>query len=470
MSTQRRILGLLCLVAIYIAVQVLIPRPAAVTPAGWRLFGIFAATIFGLVIQPIAGGALVLTAVTLSAIFGGLGIEQALAGYADSSVWLVLAAFFIARALLKTGLARRIALFFVRMFGKSSVGVAYSLSLSDMVLATAIPSNGARSGGVILPIMRSISELYGSHPGPTAGLMGTFLTTAVYQSICVTTAMFYTGQASNPLAAGIALKQFHYTITWGSWFMAGLVPGLCSLIVLPLLISKLSPPGIRKTPEAAAFARRELEAMGQLRWPEWVTLGVFISVCTLWVTASYNHLEIGVTALLGACVLLLTGVLDWEDVKNEKAAWDIFVWYGGLLRLGKALGEVGVTTAFAQNVGAHFSGAGWFVLFGGALLVYFYAHYGFASITAHLLAMFAPFAAVLVGKGAPIGLIMYSFAIFANFAAGLTHYGTTPSPMFYATDYVPFGKWWGIGFLMSLVNLLIWTTIGFAWWKYLGIW
>ena len=239
--------------------------------------------------------------------------------------------------------------------------------------------------------------------------------------------------------------------------MAGLVPGLCSLIVLPLLISKLSPPGIRKTPEAAAFARRELEAMGQLRWPEWVTLGVFISVCTLWVTASYNHLEIGVTALLGACVLLLTGVLDWEDVKNEKAAWDIFVWYGGLLRLGKALGEVGVTTAFAQNVGAHFSGAGWFVLFGGALLVYFYAHYGFASITAHLLAMFAPFAAVLVGKGAPIGLIMYSFAIFANFAAGLTHYGTTPSPMFYATDYVPFGKWWGIGLLMSFVNLLIWT-------------
>ena len=240
MSTQRRILGLLCLVAIYIAVQVLIPRPAAVTPAGWRLFGIFAATIFGLVIQPIAGGALVLTAVTLSAMFGGLSIEQALAGYADSSVWLVLAAFFIARALLKTGLARRIALFFVRMFGKSSVGVAYSLSLSDMVLATAIPSNGARSGGVILPIMRSISELYGSHPGPTAGLMGTFLTTAVYQSICVTTAMFYTGQASNPLAAGIALKQFHYTITWGSWFMAGLVPGLCSLIVLPLLIDRKS--------------------------------------------------------------------------------------------------------------------------------------------------------------------------------------------------------------------------------------
>ncbi len=470
MTAKRRLLGFACLVAIYIITQTLIPRPAIVTPAGWRLFGIFAATIVGLMLQPLPGGALVLTAVTLAAMFGGLTVEQALAGWADSSVWLVLAAYLIARALIKTGLARRIALGFVRAFGKSSLGVAYSLAFSDMVLAAAIPSNGARSGGVILPIMRSIAELYESHPGETAALLGTFLTTSVYQSICVTTAMFFTGQASNPLAAAIALKTFHYNITWTSWLVAGSLPGLCSIAVIPWLVMKLSPPKIRRTPEAASFASRELAAMGPMRWPEWATTGVFIAVCSLWITSKSTHLDIGLTALMGACALLLVGVIDWEDVKNERAAWDLFVWYGGLLRLGKALGEANVTTAFAQNVGSHFGGAGWVALFGGALLIYFYAHYGFASITAHLLAMFAPFATVLLAKGAPIGLVMYSFAIFANFSAGLTHYGTTPSPMFYAADYVPFGKWWGIGLLMSFVNLLIWTTVGFAWWKFLGIW
>src|ERR1022692_4317526 len=163
---RRRVVGFACLIAIYFAIQWGIPRPETVTPAGWRLFGIFGATIGGLIIQPIAGGALVLMAVALASIIGGLTIEEALKGYADPSVWLVLAAFFISRALIKTGLARRIALFFIRLFGKSSLGVAYSLSLSDMVLATAIPSNGARSGGVILPIVRSIAELYGSPPRP----------------------------------------------------------------------------------------------------------------------------------------------------------------------------------------------------------------------------------------------------------------------------------------------------------------
>src|SRR5882757_5207084 len=165
MSATRRVVGFASLFAIYFATQWLIPRPEHVTVAGWRLFGIFAATVGGLIIQPIAGGALVLVAVTLAAMIGGLTIEESLKGYADPSVWLVLAAFIISRALIKTGLARRIALFFVRIFGKSSLGLAYSMSLSDMVLATAMPSNGARSGGVILPIVRSLNELFGSRPG-----------------------------------------------------------------------------------------------------------------------------------------------------------------------------------------------------------------------------------------------------------------------------------------------------------------
>jgi DASS family divalent anion:Na+ symporter len=173
---------------------------------------------------------------------------------------------------------------------------------------------------------------------------------------------------------------------------------------------------------------------------------------------------------MGSLVLLLTGVLRWEDIKSEHAAWDVFIWYGGLLRLGRALGEAGVTTAFATGVGDAFAGFGWQTLFAAALLVYFYAHYGFASITAHLLSMYPPFLAVLVAKGAPIGLVVYAFACFANFAAGLTHYGTTPSPMFYAQDYVGFRKWWTIGLIVSLVNLAIWSVVGFSWWKLIGIW
>jgi DASS family divalent anion:Na+ symporter len=462
--------GLAALAVLYLLIVFVVPRPPAVTPAGWRLFALFVATVAGLVLQPVPGGALVLMAVTLSSVIGGLTIGQALSGYADSTVWLVMAAFFISRALINTGLARRIALFFVRLFGRSSLGVCYALAMSDMLLATIIPSNGARSGGVILPIVRSISELYGSKPGATGALLGSFLFPAVYQSICVTAAMFFTGQASNPLVARIAGATAGYSVTWTGWFLAGLVPGIVSLAIVPAVIMRLNPPEIRRTPEAPAFARREMEAMGRVSRNEWILAAVFIGVCGMWVTSDVHGIDITVTALLGSVALLLSGVLSWEDVKNERAAWDIFIWYGGLLMLGKALNEAKVTAEFARLVGEWFGGMGWPLLFAAALLIYFYAHYAFASITAHVLAMYAPFVAVLLAQGAPVGLIVFAFACFVNLSAGLTNYGTTPAPMFFAHDYVSLKTWWRIGAVASVVNVLIWSTIGFGWWKLLGIW
>ena len=457
------------LVAVYVGIVYIVPKPEAVKPEGWRLFGLFAASILGLMLQPLPGGAIVLAAVTLATIVGGLTISQALSGFADSTVWLVMAAFFISRSLINTGLARRIALFFVRVFGHNSLGVCYALSLSDTVLATIIPSNGARSGGVVLPIVRSIAELYGSRPGPSASLIGSFLMVGVYQSICISAAMFLTGQASNPLAAKIA-GDTGYTVTWASWFAAGIVPGLCSMAVVPWLVMRLNPPEIHRTPEAREFAGTQLDAMGPLSPREWILAAVFAGVCALWVTSDIHKIDITITALCGSVALLFTGVLSWEEVKAERAAWDIFIWYGGLLMLGKALNDAGVTTEFANNVDAIFGDVGWPVLFAFALIIYYYAHYGFASITAHILAMYPPFLAVLLSKNAPAGLVIYAFACFTNLSAGLTHYGTTPSPMFFAQEYVSMKTWWRIGLICSFVNILIWSTIGFGWWKLIGVW
>lgn len=468
-AARREIFGLAVLIAVYLIVVYLIPKPDTVKPEGWRLTGIFLAAIGGSIIQPIPGGALVLMAITLSALMGGLTIQQALAGYSDPTVWLVMAAFFISRSLINTGLARRIALFFIRLFGSSSLGVSYALVLSDMVLATIIPSNGARSGGVTLPIARSIAELYGSAPGATSGLLGAFLMTAVYQGVCVTAAMFYTGQASNPLVAQMAGQAGH-VITWTSWFVAGIVPGLCSIFAGPWIAFRLNPPAIRQTPEAAEFARDQLRKMGPLAKSEWILAVVFVAVCGTWATSSLHGIDITLTALSGAVVLLLTGVLKWDDVVRERAAWDMFIWYGGLLRLGRALNDTGVTTAFAKKVGSTFHTEGWIILFVATLLIYFYAHYAFASITAHILAMYPAFVAVLIVQGAPVGLVVYAFACFSNFSAGLTHYGTTPSPMFFAQGYTTMGMWWKVGFVVSLANAAIWSTVGFGWWKLLGIW
>ncbi|MGC8760903.1 MAG: DASS family sodium-coupled anion symporter [Bryobacteraceae bacterium] len=461
--------GMAILAAIFLGFVFLAPRPEQLTPGAWRLAGLFLATVAGLILQPVPGGAVVLFAITIAPLLTPLKLADALGGYADPTVWLVMAAFFIARALINTGLARRIALVFVRAFGRSTLGVCYALGLSDMVLAGIIPSNAARSGGVILPIARSIAGIYGSEPGPTARRMGAYLMAAVYQSICVTAAMFFTGQASNPLAAQMA-GTFGYPVTWASWLVAACVPGLCSLALVPWVVSRIYPPEIRRTPEAAEFARAELEKMGSMSRDEKILLAVFVSVCGAWATSSWTGLDITVAALVGSAALLLARILSWQDVCGERAAWDIFIWYGGLLRLGKALHEQHVTEAFARKFGGMLAALDWFALLVAALVVFYYAHYLFASITAHLLALYAPFLALLAAKGAPLGLVVFSFACFANLSAGLTNYGTTPSPMYFAQGYVPLKDWWRVGFLVSLCHLAVWGTVGFAWWRLLGLW
>ena len=461
---------LLGLVFFGCAVYWLWPRPEEISPAGWRLFSIFAATIAGLMLRPFPGSVLILLALTVASLTGALEIREALSGYANPVVWLVLSAFLIARALIKTGLARRIALLFVRAFGGSSLGTAYALVLSDLTLATIIPSNTARTGGVILPIARSLAELHGSHPGKTAGLLGAFLMTAVYQGECVAAAMFLTAQAGNTLIVDLARDAASFEVTWAGWAWAAMVPGLVSILGVPWLVAKLMPPDIRRTPEAPSFARGELEKMGPLDRDQKIVLAVFAMVCGLWVTSGLHDISVTLTALSGTCLLFLSGVLSWDDAVSERNAWDVFIWYGGVVRLGAALNDYGLTRLFADSVGTSLAGLGWPALLAIALLVYFYAHYGFASITMHFIAMFPPFVALLTSRGAPAGLTVYAFACLASPAAGLTHYGTVPAPMFFSQNYVSFRDWWKVGFLLSLWNLAVWVSTGLLWWKLIGLW
>ena len=457
------------LVVLFTIVAFLIPAPAGITPQGWRLFAIFVAVIAGQMLQPVASPAVVILGLA-AMVANGTSMRDALGGYAEPSVWLVLVAMVMARVLMDTGAAHRIALFFIRQFGQRSVGVSYALVMTDVTLAAGVPSITARSGGMVMPVGKAIAELFDSHPGPTAARLGRFLFAAMYQGSAIACAMFLTGQASNILGAGLALKLVNVEVTWSGWFVAAIVPGVVSCAVVPWIVYKVVPPGIAHTPEATSFARAELARMGPLSRDERIALGVFAGIGLLWLTSGFHGLDVTLVAILGLAVLLLTRTLPWEHVTSERTAWDVFIWYGGLLKMGELLNGTGVTKVFAESVGSAFVGLPWMPVLLLTLLVYFYAHYFFASITAHVLAMFPPFVILLTGVGVPPLVAVYSLMCLANLTAGLTHYGTTTGPILYSQNYVTFGEWWRAGFIVSIVNLVIWLTIGFGWWKVLGFW
>jgi DASS family divalent anion:Na+ symporter len=278
--------------------------------------------------------------------------------------------------------------------------------------------------------------------------------TAVYQGDVIACAMFLTGQASNALIAKFAADVAGVELSYTRWLIGGLVPGVVSLVVVPLVIYRLFPPEVRHTPGAAAFARDELVRLGRMQRGEWIMLLTFVLIAGLWMTTGLHHINYAVVALAGICTLLLANVLTWDDVLGERSAWDVFIWYGGLVQMAAALGDTGITSAALAVL----------------LLVYFYAHYAFASITAHATAMYVPFLVVTLAAGAPPMLAVLSLAYFSNLDAALTHYGTTPAPIYFGARYVTQREWWKHGFIASVVTITIWSTIGFAWWKMLGWW
>ncbi len=450
----------------------LIPPPAGVTREAWTLLAIFIATIVGSIVQPLTGSAMVLLGVIATTLFGALKVEKALAGYADPVVWLVLAAFFLSRAMIKTGLGHRIALLFVRAIGKTTIGLGYSLVLTDFVLASFIPSTGARSGGIILPIARSITETYDSRPDDgTAAKLGTYLMTLLYQCEVILCATFLTGQASNVIIAKFVSQTAQIDLSYSAWFIAAIVPSAVSLLIIPLMIYRFFPPEVKETPGAASFAREELDKLGKTKVSEMIMLGVFALVAFLWITKDHLHaLDTTVVALLGIAVLLITRVLEWRDLLDETNAWEVFIWYGGLVLMAQALGETGLPKIFAESIGLAVSGWSWTAALAILLLIYFYAHYAFASITAHVTAMLIPFLAVALALGAPAGIAVLLLAFYSNLSAGLTHYGTTPAPVYFGLGYVTQKRWWTVGLIASLINITIWATVGSAWWKVLGWW
>jgi DASS family divalent anion:Na+ symporter len=459
------------LIAVAIGIAIwLIPVPSGLKVEAWRLLAVFVATIAGFILQPLPIGSIAFISITFTALAGILKPAEALSGFGNGTIWLIVSAFLFAKGFIKTGLGRRIAYVLIKKIGDSTLKLGYTIVLSDLIISPATPSNTARAGGILFPIVRSLSTAFESEPGPSARRVGAYLMQTAYHGNTITSAMFMTAMAGNPLIALLAAKTLNVNITWGLWATAAIVPGLISLIVVPYFLYKFYPPEITHTPEAKILAVKELEKMGEMSIGEKIVAAVFVGALVLWSTSQYTNLDATIVAMLAVSIMLITKVLDWQDVLNEKGAWDTLIWMGALIGLADFLSKLGLIPWFAKVVGASMAGIPWLQAFFLLLVIYMYAHYGFASLVAHITAMYAAFASVAVAAGAPPYLVALAFAFMSNLCMSLTHYAAGPAPIYFGSGYVDQATWWKLGFMVSVTNMVIWIGIGSFWWKILGLW
>lgn len=392
-----------------------LPVPSGLKPEAWHMFAIFAATIAGILAAPIASGALMFIGLALTYFTGTLGLGDVLKGFASGTVWMIFSAYVLSLGFVQSGLGRRIAYKMLSLFGGSSLGVAYSLGIADLVMAPAMPSVTARSGGIIPPVAKSINQVLGSQPGPTGKKIGDFLIMTCFQFTPITGSLFLTGMAANPLCASLARDGLGVELTWGSWFYAALVPSLLCFALMPLLTYKFMNPDLKRTPEAKVMGREELAKMGPMTKQEkLVSVGSVLALLG-WGTCLLTGYDANAIGLGLVAFLFITNAVAWKDVLNDKAAWDTVVWFGEIISLAGGLTKLGFITWMSSSFASSLGGLDWVTTFLILGLAYIYLHYVFATASGHVAAMYVPFASVAIAAGAPATMVAICFAIFSNF-------------------------------------------------------
>ncbi len=472
------------LVAIGLA---LLPAPPGLAQVGWWFFSLFAGVIVGLILEPVPAAAVGLIGVTLAALLsrqllfspaqlGASGfnvnsaaIAWALSGFSNSTVWLIFSAFIFSLGYEKTGLGKRLSLLLLSRLGGQTLSLGYAVMAADLLLAPFTPSNTARSGGTIYPVIKNIPEFYHSRPNDSSARRfgGTLMWTAL-ASTCITSSMFLTALAPNLLAVELIRKTVHVELNWGQWFIAFLPVGLVLLATTPWLAFRLYPPEVRQCPEVPAWARAELLKMGPLARREMVLLALVSLALGLWIFGG-AVIDPTTAALLVVTLLVVTGTIGWGDVLGDKPAFNTLIWFGTLVPLAGGLVQTGVVAWLATLVGPHLAALPPLAGLAGLITLFFLLHYLFASVTAHVTALL-PLMLTLATRipGLPIEKAALALALSLGIMGIISPYGTGPSPVYAGSGFLPARDFWRLGGLFGAYNLAVFLLLGIPCVLYLG--
>ncbi|NP_001413407.1 dicarboxylate transporter 2, chloroplastic [Spinacia oleracea] len=472
-KSGAKLIPLILSVSVGLLLRFAVPKPAELTPQAWQLLAIFLSTVAGLVLSPLPVGAWAFLGVTASVVTKTLPFPTAFCAFTNEVIWLIVISFFFARGFVKTGLGDRIATYFVKWLGKSTLGLSYGLTISEALVAPAMPSTTARAGGIFLPIIKSLSISSGSLPGgESRKKLGTYLIMTQFQSAGNSSALFLTAAAQNLLCLKLA-EELGVKIAspWVFWLKAASLPAFVALLLTPLILYKLYPPELKDTPEAPALAAEKLKNMGPVTKNEWVMVGTMLLAVSLWVFGEKIGVSSVVAAMLGLSVLLLLGVLDWNDCLNEKSAWDTLAWFAVLVGMASQLTNLGIVSWMSGCVARSLKtmNLSWPAAFGILQAAYFFVHYLFASQTGHVGALYSAFLAMNIASGVPGVLAALALAYNTNLFGALTHYSSGQAAVYYGAGYVDLPDVFKMGFIMAVINATIWTVVGGVWWKILGI-
>ena len=448
---------------VFLGILWFVPPPWGITLQAWHLFAIFITAILAVVIgaNPILTTAIIAAVVAIFA--GVLDPAKTYSGFGESFILLIVVAFLVANGVIKSGLGNRMAYMLVSKFGKSTLRLGYCMVLTDVLIAPAFPSNTARSG-VLYPITLALARGSGSKvEDGTQKKMGSYLMMNCIAGISLSSTLWFTGMAANPVGAKMAADAGVKGIDFGSWFLAASVPSLVAIVIIPFLLYKLFAPEVKETPEAPRAAAEELQEMGPMSKDEWITAITFLAMVVFWALSDKLGVDKTAIAFGGLAVLMVTGVFTLADLKNQGDALGTFIWFSILYTMSSQLNQLGFMAAVGNQLAQGLQGMSWSVVYVTLIVLYVVLHYVFVSQTAQMLALFSVFLGVAMESGVPPMLMAMSLLYATNYFAPITPQGSSANVLCAGSGYLAQGEMYRVGGMVTLANMLIFLVIGTPW-------
>jgi len=457
---QKQLLKLF-FVLVFATLLWFLPPPGTLEQNAWKLFVIFFATILSVIVEAVPIFTASILALSSSILLHVLTPAQAYSGFSKGFILLIVVAFLIARAVIKSGLGKRIAFLIIKKFGKSSLGLAYSMIAADLLIAPAFPSNTARSG-ILFPIVNSLAHDSGSKVADgSRKKLGSFLMMASMAGITISSSLWLTAMAANPTGVAIA-KEFGVDISYGTWVLGALVPVGVLFVAIPYVLYKIYPPEIKHTPDAPMIAQQELQKMGKVSKNEWIMGTVFVVMLLLWIFSSTLGIDKTAVAFLGLGVVMVAHIFSLEDMKLEGMALETLIWFGTLYTMSVYLNKFGFMSYLGELIASGVSGFSPLSIYVILVLGYVLIHYLFVSQTAHMLALFGVFLGVGLEAGVNGTLLALMLLYATNFNAIITPQGSSANVIYIGSGYVTPKEVYKVGGVITLLNTAVFLTIGSA--------
>ena len=446
----------------------------AIRPTGdldkdaYLMFVIFSSTILSILIKAIPMSTSVLIGLLASIITNLLSLKDALLGFGDSTTWLVVIAFLIAGVIIETGLGKRIALICIKVLGKTVTGLGYAICASELILGPLVPSNTARGGGIIAPIVDSISRSLGSEPEKKPEIAGEYLHLVGAHANLITAAMFLTGMAANPIISRAALEVYGIEFDWSTWALGSIIPGLIGLAGLPIFLKYYSMPTLGSIENVREEINLRIKELGPWSFREMAMVVILLLMLILWTTKSFHTMGTTTVSLFGLVMVLTMNIATWDQLVKNYKAWDTLIWLGGLLTLATGLKSTGFISWISESMNASLEVVDPFTLLILLAIIYFYSMYIFSMLTAHIVALGSTIMVVVSGTDLNPFLVVGIIAYISSLCGCLTNYSTGPVIIYFGNGYSKPVNWFKIGFFVSLYHLFTWTLFGSMWWKYIG--